>query len=47
LNFTLAEITVLLKMREDPINVLVEVRRVTQAKLEELGGRLKVLNSMK
>lgn len=47
MNFTLAEIKDLLQMREDPQHARIEVRQLTQAKLEEVETHLQDLTTLK
>ncbi len=47
MNFSLAEIANLLKMREDPANVKNEVRQLTASKLSDVETRLKELTTLR
>ncbi len=47
MNFTLAEISDLLKMREDPQHARAEVRQLTTNKLKEVEVRLTELDSLR
>ncbi len=47
MNFTLAEIGALLKMREDPQGARVHVRQLTARKLEEVEDRIRTLNTLR